>query len=129
MTTPTANKRTGRTYANSSAHERFEHPELVALMNDLYAHAWSAYQNHFRPTFKLLRRDKQGSQTIKVYEKTPKTPYERLLESPDIPETTKQKLREQHTRLDPFELKKGIERKLKKFFTVLSNLDRESTLT
>jgi len=29
--------------------------------------------------------------------------------------------------LDPFELKKGIERKLKNFFTVLGNLGREST--
>ena len=26
-------------------HERFEHPELVPLMNDLYAHPWSQFTN------------------------------------------------------------------------------------
>ena len=35
-------------------HDRFEHPELVALMNDLYAHEWSQFTNHFKPTFKLV---------------------------------------------------------------------------
>jgi hypothetical protein len=108
-------------------YERFEHPELVPLLNDLYGQEWGAYHNHFRPTFKLLKRDKRGTQTVKIYEKTPKTPYQRLLDSPDVPEATKARLREQHARLDPFELKKGIERKLKNFFTVLGNLNREST--
>lgn len=107
-------------------HERFEHPELVALMNDLYAKEWSQFTNHFKPTFKLLKRDKRGSKTVRVYEKTPQTPYQRLRESPDIEEATKAKLREEHALLDPFALKKGIERKLKIFFTVLGNLNREA---
>ena len=37
------------------------------------------------------------------------------------------KLRDQHATLDPFELKKNIEVKLKKFFTALGNLNREAT--
>jgi hypothetical protein len=85
--------------------------------------------NHFRPTFKLLKRDKRGSKTVRIYEKQPQTPYQRLLDSPDIEEAEKTQLRDQHARLDPFELKKGIEGKLKNFFTVLGNLDRESTKT
>ena len=48
-------------------HQRLEHPELVAWMNDLYACEWSQYQNHFRPTFKLLGRDKRGSKTVRHY--------------------------------------------------------------
>ena len=47
----------------------------------------------------------------------------------EVPETTKAKLRAQHAELDPFALKKSIEVKLKRFFTVLSNLDREATKT
>ena len=39
------------------------------------------------------------------------------------------KLRAEHATLDPFALKKIIELKLKKFFTALGNLDRESTKT
>ncbi|HEY5042177.1 MAG TPA: hypothetical protein VIK53_09255 [Verrucomicrobiae bacterium] len=54
-------------------------------------------------------------------------PYQRLLESPDMDEATKATLRQKHAWLDPFALKKNIERKLKNFFTVLGNLDREAT--
>ena len=108
-------------------HDRFGHPELVALMNDLYAKEWSQFTNHFKPTFKLLKREKKDGKTKRVYEKAPQTPYQRLLTSPDIPEVTKAKLRTQHAGLDPFALKKNIEVKLKKFFTVLGNLNREAT--
>jgi hypothetical protein len=108
-------------------HERFEHTQLVPLMNELYAQEWSQFTNHFKPTFKLWRRDKRGSRTVRVYEPTPQTPYQRLLASPDLDEATKTKLRQEHALLDPFELKKNIERKLKNFFTVLGNLNREAT--
>jgi hypothetical protein len=110
-------------------HDRFGHPELVPLMNDLYAKEWSQLTNHFKPTFKLLRREKKDGRTRRIYEKQPQTPYQRLLESPEIEEATKTKLRTEHTALDPFALKKSIEVKLKKFFTALRNLDRESTKT
>ena len=61
-----------------------------------------------------------------TYETTPKPPYQRLLDSPDIPEATKLTLRDQHAKLDPFALKKNIELKLQKFFTALGNLKREA---
>ena len=108
-------------------HDRFEHPELVPLMNDLYAREWSQFTNHFKPTFKLFKQVKENGQTQRVYESKPQTPYQRLLASPDIPEAIKAKLRAAHARLDPFALKKNIEAKLKTFFTVLGNLNREAT--
>jgi len=107
-------------------HDRFEHPELVGMMNELYAVEWSQFTNHFKPTFKLLKREKKEGRTKRVYEATPKTPYERLVESADIPEAKKRELRDRHAKLDPFELKKNIEIKLKKFFIVLGNLNREA---
>ena len=110
-------------------HDRFGHAELVPLMNDLYAKEWSQFTNHFKPTFKLWKREKKNGRTKRIYEKTPQTPYQRLLESAEIPEATKTKLRAEHATLDPFALKKSIEAKLKKFFTALGNLDRESTKT
>jgi hypothetical protein len=108
-------------------YERFGHPELVPLLNDLYGQEWSQYQNHFRPTFKLAKREKKGGKTVKSYEKKPQTPYQRLLGSEAIPEATKERLRAEHARLNPFALKKSLEAKLKNFFTALGNLDREST--
>ena len=74
-----------------------------------------------------MRREKKDGRTKRIYEAKPQTPYQRLLASPDLPEPTKAKLRTEHAALDPFELKKSIEVKLKKFFTALGNLDREST--
>ena len=72
-------------------------------------------------------------QTVKAreegWENQPQTPYQRLLISADIPEATKAKLRDEHARLDPFTLQKNIEIKLKKFFTLLRNLNREATKT
>jgi hypothetical protein len=110
-------------------YQRFGHPPLVPLLNDLYGQEWSQYQNHFRPTFKLLRREKKDGKTVKTYHKQPQTPYQRLLDSPQVSEPTKARLRAQHAALDPFALKKSIEIKLKRFFTALGNLDRESTKT
>jgi hypothetical protein len=109
-------------------YERFGHPELVAPLNALYR-TCSQYQNHFRPTFKLEKREKQGGKTIKTYEKKPQTPYERLLASPAITEATKDRLRAEHASLNPWTLKKDIERQLKNIFTLLSNLNRESMKT
>jgi hypothetical protein len=108
-------------------HDRFAHPELVMLMNDLYCREWSQFTNHFKPTFKLVKREKKDGKTKRFYEATPQTPYQRLLDSPDVPETTKAKLRAEHAKLDPFDVKKNIEIKLKKFFTALGNLNREAT--
>jgi hypothetical protein len=90
---------------------------------------WSQFTNHFKPTFKLQNREKKGSRTVRIYEQKPQTPYQRLLASPDIAEATKARLRAEHAALDPFELKKSIEVKLRKFFTALGNLNRESTKT
>jgi hypothetical protein len=96
-------------------------------MNEVYAREWSQFTNHFKPTFKLLEREKKAGKTKRIYEPTPKTPYQRLLESADISEAKKRELRAQHANLDPFELKKNIEVKLQKFFTALGNLNREAT--
>ena len=106
--------------------QRFGHAELVPLMNDLYAREWNQLTNRFKPTFKLSKREKKNGRTKRTYEAQPQTPYQRLLEGPDIPEATKVKLRAEHEGLDPFALKKSIEEKLRKFFTALGNLDRES---
>jgi hypothetical protein len=103
-------------------HARFGHPELVPLMNALYAQEWSQFTNHFKPTFKLWKREKKAGRTKRIYEAKPQTPYQRLLDSTDIPEATKTRLRAEHARLDPFALKKSIEAKLKTFFTAPGNI-------
>ena len=105
-------------------YDRFDKPCLVELMNDLYRNEWSLYQNHFCPTMKLVEKKKINSRYYKRYD-TPKTPYQRLLESEYITQDVKDRLEKQHATLNPFALKRAIERKLKhifKFVTVTSNV-------
>ena len=96
-------------------YDRFEKPILVKLMNDLYSNEWSLYQNHFCPTMKLVEKKRINSRYYKRYDK-PKTPYQRVLESVDVDEIIKAKLKQRHETLNPFALKRAIERKLKIIF-------------
>jgi len=96
-------------------YDRFDKPCLVELMNDLYKNEWSLYQNHFCPTMKLVEKKKINSRYYKRYD-TPQTPYQRLMESEHIANDVKEKLKSQHEMLNPFQLKRAIERKLKHIF-------------
>ena len=105
-------------------YDRFEKLCLVELMNDLYKNEWSLYQNHFCPTMKLIEKKKINSRYYKRYD-TPMTPYQRLMESEHITQEVKDRLKKQHATLNPFELKRIIEQKLKhifKFVTVTSDV-------
>ncbi len=96
-------------------YDRFEDPRLVRLMNEVYQHEWSLYQNHFMPSQKLLSKEKINAKYRRKYEKA-KTPYQRLLDSPDIENDVKMQRAILHQTLNPFELKKTIEKKLKNIF-------------
>jgi len=103
-------------------YDRIESREATLMLNDIYKNYWCPFLNFFMPTFKLIRKERVGSKIKKRHE-TPKTPYERILESSAIPEGTKERLRAEYQCLDPFELKLQIEEKLK----ILLNRIREET--
>lgn len=109
-------------------HDRLEHPELVKFMNAIYRHEWRLLQNHFLPNAKLIEKQKLGSKYRRRYEK-PKTPYQRLLESPSLSEAAKATLRSEHAQLNPFHLREELERKLRLFFHTKSNLHYEAAMS
>jgi hypothetical protein len=100
-------------------YDRIENPDTLPLINDLYANEWSLYQNHFCPSLKLKSKIRIGSRYRKTYA-SPKTPYQRILESPDISSDVKQTLKLTHGSLNPFQLKKTIERKLNAIFKLVT---------
>lgn len=105
-------------------YDRFEHIELVDLMNDLYCNEWNLYQNHFIPTMKLVEKKKINSRYYKRYDK-PQTPYQRLMNCDSISAEQKERLRLQHETLNPFLLKQMLEKKLAaifKYVTLTSNV-------
>jgi hypothetical protein len=96
-------------------YDRIEDPSLVDLMNDLYANEWSLYQNHFCPGMKLQEKKRINSKYYKKYD-LPQTPYDRVLASEHVSDTAKEHLKIAHQALNPFILKKNIERKLRVIF-------------
>ena len=53
-----------------------------------------------------------------IYEKIPKTPYQRILEHKEVLEENKKKLRDEHAKLNPLILKKEMEKRLKKVYDI-----------
>ena len=96
-------------------YERLDNPAVVTLLNDLYENEWHWLINFFCPTFKLIEKKKVGSRYVKRYQK-PRTPYARLLESPEVSALEKEKLRAIRAGLDPVKLRQRIEQKLKRVF-------------
>jgi hypothetical protein len=98
-------------------YHRLDNPAVVYLMNQLYKEEWRLFQNFFCPSMKLLEKKQIAAKTVKRYD-APKTPYQRVLESPLVSASQKRILKEQAASLNPFQLRKAIERKLKRIFAL-----------
>ena len=88
-------------------YQRIEDPELQKPINALYR-AWGIYNNLNIPSLKLVEKVKVGSRYIKRYDE-PKTPYQRVMESPDVSEVMKTHLTEMVANINPFKLALRIE--------------------
>ncbi len=99
-------------------YERFNKPQLVALINELYITAWNPYNNFFCPSMKLVSKKRINSKYVKKYD-CPMTPYQRLIDSEHVCRQDKQRLTDEFLSLNPFTLKKKIESKLKIIFNTL----------
>lgn len=96
-------------------YERFENKELVLLMNEIYRAYWNPLMNFFTPVMKLKSKERIGGRIKKRYDE-PKTPYQRLMESPFIPNGEKAKLHDAHRTKNPIYLRQQLDLKLKEFF-------------
>lgn len=90
---------------------RYDKPELVALVDDLYRHEWRRLQNFFQPVMKLEKKDRHGSRVKKCYDK-PQTPAQRLLNWRGLGGETKVWIETMQRTLDPIGLSETVNRKL-----------------
>ena len=100
-------------------YERLDRLEMVPLLNELYRSEWRLFHNFFCPSVKLLSKERVGSKTIKRHD-FPKTPYQRIIESPHISDPAKEALSKDLEKMNPFMLRKTMEAKLKKIFSILT---------
>jgi hypothetical protein len=96
-------------------YHRFDNPEIIPLLNKLYKAEWRLFHNFFCPSVKLIEKQRIASKTIKRYD-TPKTPYQRIMESPDIQAEVKKEHMDLFQTLNPFLLRKAMEKMLKEIF-------------
>lgn len=89
-----------------TGYKRYDTPEQVELLNKLYE-VLRLYFNFFQATLRLERKERINGKVKRIYLKA-KTPYQRVLDHPDIPETNKQKLRELYKTLNPAKLLRQI---------------------
>ena len=99
-------------------YDRFDNPDLVPVINDLYLNEWSLFNNYFCPTLKLKEKQRVNSKYTKKYE-PPQTPYQRLLDSDDVSIDAKRILGSVYNSLNPFKLKRKIDEKLKAVFHIV----------
>jgi len=85
---------------------RYDTDKELSILNELYGYL-RLYTNFFQPVRKLIKKERIGSKVIKRYDEA-KTPYRRVLASPDIKDKIKMKLKSQYAMLNPAELKRKI---------------------
>ena len=94
-------------------YQRFEKPSLVERLNELYTTEWRCFLNLFLPSAKLQHKQRIRSKIIKVHD-APSTPYQRILDSVHIPQRTKDQLTDLYHTLNPFDLRKAIDQKIRR---------------
>ena len=96
---------------------RYDTDEELILMNSLYEKELRLYKNFFQPVMKLKEKIRDKGKVHRKYD-TPKTPYQRIMESEKIPEENKKELRKLYQRLNPAELKRKIDEKIHRLFQI-----------
>jgi hypothetical protein len=97
--------------------DRYDTPESVAALNDLYAHELRLYMNLFQPSVKLIRTERKGARKVRRYDE-PRTPLDRLAKMPGADPKKVADLLHLRSKLDPFALSKTIRRKLERIWAM-----------
>ena len=101
-------------------YQRFDNPEITALLNELYTAEWRWFMNGFMPSVKLIEKKRVGSKIVKKYDQ-PQTPLARVLASKHLSAEEKRQLKEQCQDLNPFQLQKAMSQKIKRILALVTN--------
>jgi len=85
---------------------RYDTPAARDLLNKLYL-VLRDYTNFFLPSMKLKEKIRDGAKVCKRYD-TAKTPYQRILDSTNVPKAVKERLRRRYAQLNPAALHRQI---------------------
>jgi len=97
-------------------YDRYQSPEALVLFEAIYQDL-RLYVNFFQPVLKLVEKQRVDSKIRKRYD-TARTPYQRVLESPDVSEEDKERLRRVYLRLNPVTLRQRIDQDLERLWNL-----------
>jgi len=95
--------------------DRYDSVAAIEAMNDLYRQELRWLLNFYLPSVKLVKKTRVGSKLRRIYD-VPQTPLERVARSEHSEATRLAELATLKNRLDPFELARSIDGKLKRIY-------------
>lgn len=98
-------------------HVRYDTELELEILNSLYRNELRLYKNFFQPVLRLESKERDKGHIRRKYQEA-KTPYHWLMDSPKTPPEVKQKLEAEYDTLNPADLKRRIDLKLKQLAKV-----------
>ena len=95
-------------------YERHDNEEVVERLNALARGPLHQMLNFFHASLKLEHKERTPAGKVRRVYKKAKTPLQRVLESPEIDESTKGRLRAEKAALNAFALKAEVDRQLRR---------------
>jgi hypothetical protein len=93
-------------------YERHDNPEVVEPINILAKGAYGQLLNYFHASLKLERKERIDGRLKRIYGAA-QTPLARVLASSEVTAETKLRLQQEKARLNPFALKREVDRSLR----------------
>jgi len=93
-------------------HVRYDSRKEQLVLNDIYQNELRLYKNFFQTVMRLETKERSKGHIYRKYQKA-KTPYQYLMDNPNTPKEVKQKLKTEYESLNPAELKRKLQTKLK----------------
>lgn len=103
-------------------YERHDNPDVVEPINTLVKGAYGQLLNYFHASLKLDRKERKAGKMRRIYGAA-QTPLARVLASDEVPEATKERLRQHKASLNPFDLKQTVAQSLKTITGMRRNRD------
>lgn len=108
-------------------YSRYDTDKELKVIKQLYQNL-RPYINFFQPVMKLVEKQRIGAKVKKKYD-TAKTPFRRVLDSKQISQETKKKLKAEYVKLNPAQLKRNINKlqnKLTKLIILKNRFARQN---
>ena len=99
--------------------DRYDTPDAVRAMNDLFRNELRLYMNLFQPSVKLIRTERKGSRKTKRYDR-PQAPLDRLAAMPGADRAKVEHYLQLRGRSNPFDLAAAVRLKLDRIWKLKS---------